>query len=267
MKKAMMYLLLALGITLGVVFVGGATAGFVAGFIDGLNGDKVGTSSSITYMVGVGSVFVIILCAILQWVFLKLGFASYTTGRIPKSPKSVSWKLYVGMIMAMAGMAVFYHLMLDKDIERGFAREIVAESYSWMHQHLVFSILMLIIIEATANLVIYGAVLRELLEWNWKHRPGLIIQIYAAIMAIFCLINSSASLMYPVYMIAQIEGMMYHYTRSILPIIVGDVMFWIVMLCLVGIPAIAWWFLIVVLVAGAGVYLAFNAMEPYKPID
>ena len=68
MKKAMMYLLLALGITLGVVFVGGATAGFVAGFIDGLNGDKVGTTSSMTYMVGVGSVFIIVLCGIL--VFL-----------------------------------------------------------------------------------------------------------------------------------------------------------------------------------------------------
>ena len=51
-----MYLLLALGITLGVVFVGGATAGFVAGFIDGFNGDKVGTTSSMTYMVVVGSV-------------------------------------------------------------------------------------------------------------------------------------------------------------------------------------------------------------------
>ena len=76
-----MYLLLALGITLGVVFVGGATAGFVAGFIDGLNGDKVGTTSSMTYMVGVGSVFIIVLCGILNWVFLKLDSASYTIGR------------------------------------------------------------------------------------------------------------------------------------------------------------------------------------------
>ena len=48
MKKAMMYLLLALGITLFVMFIGGAVGGFVLGFIDGFNGGKVGISSSIS---------------------------------------------------------------------------------------------------------------------------------------------------------------------------------------------------------------------------
>ena len=37
MRKAMMYLLLALGICLVVAFAGGALIGFAAGFIDGFN--------------------------------------------------------------------------------------------------------------------------------------------------------------------------------------------------------------------------------------
>ena len=265
MKKAMMYLLLALGITLGVVFVGGATAGFIAGFIDGFNGDKVGSTSSMTYMVIVGSVFNIILCGILQWVFLKLGFASYTIGRIPKSPKSVSFKVFVGMIVAMAGLAVFYYLMLEKDIRYGFCGEMVVESFTWMREHIVFSIIMMAIIETTSNLVIYGAVLREILEW--KHRPLIVIPIYAVIMSIFSLIVGSGSLMMPAFLLAEVEGMMYESSRSVIPIVVGDMAFWIVLLCLIGVPASGWWFFVIILLCGVGSYIALNAMEPYKPLD
>ena len=46
MKKALMYLLLALGITLGVLFVGGAVVGFVTGFIDGQKLSDLGTALS-----------------------------------------------------------------------------------------------------------------------------------------------------------------------------------------------------------------------------
>ena len=265
MKKAMMYLLLALGITLGVVFVGGATAGFVAGFIDGFNGDKVGTTSSMTYMVVVGSVFIIILCVVLQWVFLKLGFASYTIGRIPKSPKKVGLKVVVGTIVAMIGLAVFYWMLLDKSISNGESDEFVMESYSWMRQHPIFTILILLFAEATANLVIYGAVLREILEW--KHRPFPVVYIFAMIMSLFSLIEGMPSLMTPAFAIALFEAALFEYTRSIIPIIIGDVVFWIVMLCLVGLPSSGWAFLVAVPMMGVGGYFAINSMEPYKPID
>jgi hypothetical protein len=67
--------------------------------------------------------------------------------------------------------------------------------------------------------------------------------------------------------IAQFEGWMYEYTRSVIPIILGDVAFWFVLLCLVGVPASGWFLLIGALVAGASVLLALNPMEPYKPLE
>ena len=261
MKKAMMYLLLALGITLGVVFVGGATAGFIAGFIDGLNGDKVGTTSSMTYMVGVGSVFIIVLCGILNWVFLKLDFASYTIGRIPSTPKSVRWKVLLGTILVMTGFAIMSHPLFSKDMSDMF----MADSYVWMNEHLIFSILVLAVIEATANLVIYGAILREVLEW--KHRPWQVILVYSCIMSLISFCSEASSFPIVTIAIAQFEGWMYEYTRSVIPIILGDVAFWFVLLCLVGVPASGWFLLIGALVAGASVLLALNPMEPYKPLE
>ena len=111
MKKAMMYLLLALGITLVVMFIGGAMVGLIAGFIDGFSGNQVGTTTSMSVMVYAASISVILLCAILNWVFLKLGFAKYSLGRIPKQ-NSVRIKVVAGMILAMAGLAVLHCLCL-----------------------------------------------------------------------------------------------------------------------------------------------------------
>ena len=166
-----MYLLLALGITLVVIFIGGAMVGLIAGFIDGFSGNKVGTTTSMSVMVYAGSVSVILLCIILNWVFLKLGFAKYSLGRIPKV-NAVRVKVVVGTILAMAGLAVMHCLMMDAyhNIE---SDALIEESYTWMRQHSVFSILILVIVEATGNLVLYGAILREILEW--KHRPALVV--------------------------------------------------------------------------------------------
>jgi hypothetical protein len=142
---------------------------------------------------------------------------------------------------------------------------LIKESYAWMCQHPVFTILILVIVEATGNLVIYGAVLREILEW--KHRPVIIIPVFAAIMGALSLIGGNPMLMLPAFMMAQVEGYMYEYSRSIIPIIIGDVAFWIVMLCLAGIPTQGWWFFVAAALAVPGVLLALNPMEPYKPID
>ena len=263
MKKAMMYLLLALGITLIVVFIGGALVGVIAGFIDGYQGNNMGTTSPTSIMIYAGSVSVLLVCAILNWVFLKYRFASYTIGRIPQS-KSIRWKIALGMVMAMAGAAVMYYLMMDASKNFGGGEEI-KESFLWMRQHPVFSMLVLVIMEATGNLVLYAAVLRELLEW--KHRPAIIIFVVAIIMGAISLLGGNPMLFLPSSLIAKLEGWAYEYTRSIIPLIIGDVAFWTVMLCLVGIPTHGWWFLVAGVLMVPGILLALNPMEPYKPID
>ncbi len=262
MKKAMMYLLLALGITLFVMFIGGAVGGFLIGFIDGFNGGKVGVSSSMSYMAGLGSGLALVLCLILNFVFLKNNFASYTIGRIPKP---IRWKFFLGMIISMAGMAVLYAAMNDVAIERGWHDEFLIETYAWMQHHPVFSLLVVSVVSATANLIIYGAVLREILEW--KHRPQIIIPIYGVIMALVSMLDGNFMLMIVSMMMAQLEALVYEYTRSVIPIIIGDVAFWAVTLCLIGIPSSGWWLLIGIILVLPGLYLAVNLMEPYKPID
>lgn len=263
MKKAMMYLLLALGITLIVMFIGGAMVGLIAGFIDGFSGNEVGATSSLSVMVYAGSVSVILLCIILNWVFLKFGFSKYSLGRIPKS-NGVRVKVAFGMILAMAGLAVVHCLMLDVTFDAE-SDALIKESYLWMRQHPIFSILILAIVEATANLVIYGAVLREILEW--KHRPVIVIPVFGVIMGLFSLLGGNPLLLLPAFLVAEFEAMVYEYTRSIIPIIMGDVAFWIVMLCLVGIPTHGWWALVAWVLVTPGIPLALKTMEPYKPID
>ena len=262
MKKAMMYLLLALGITLFVMFIGGAIGGFIIGFIDGFNGGKVGVSSSMSYLAGLGSGLALILCLILNFVFLKNNFASYTIGRIPKP---IRWKVFLGMIIAMAGMAVLFAAMNDVAIERGWRDDFLIESYAWMQHHPVFSIFVIAIVEATADLIIYGAVIREILEW--KHRPQVVILVYGLIMALISMLDGNFMLMIVSMMMAQFEALVYEYTRSVIPIIIGDVAFWVVTLCLIGIPSSGWWLLIGIILVLPGLYLAVNLMEPYKPID
>lgn len=258
-----MYLLLALGITLVVMFIGGAIVGFIAGFIDGFNGNEVGSSTSLSIMTCAGSVSVVLLCIILNWVFLKLDFASYTIGRIPKL-NSVRLKVCLGMMLAMAGLAVVYCMMMDVAYDAE-SDTLVKESYAWMRQHPVYSIMILAIVEATANMVIYGAVLREVLEWN--HRPAIIIPAFAAIMGLFSLLGGNPLLMVPAFLVALVEGYVYEYTRSIIPIIIGDVVFWIVMLGLVGIPTQSWWAFVAWVLVTPGIPLVLKSMEPYKPID
>lgn len=262
MKKAMMYLLLALGITLFVMFIGGAIGGFIIGFIDGFNGGKVGVSSSMSYLAGLGSGLALVLCLILNFVFLKNGFASYTIGRIPKP---IRWKVFLGMVIMMAGMAVLYAAINDVAAERGWRDEMMIEAYAWMQHHPVFSLLVVAVVSATANLIIYGAVIREILEW--KHRPQIIIPIYGVIMALVSTIDGTFLLMIVTMLMAEFEALVYEYTRSVIPVIIGDVAFWALTLVLIGVPTSGWWLLIGAVLILPGLYLAVHPMESYKPID
>ncbi len=262
MKKAMMYLLLALGITLGWIFIVGALLGFIAGFIDGFNGKETGTTSSMSYLVGFGSVLVLVLFAILNYVFLRNKFASYTIGRIPRP---IRWKVFLGMILVMSGMAVLYAAVNDMAVQRGWEDETMHELYAQLGQNPLYTILLIVVIEATANLIIYGAVMREILEW--KHRPMLIGNIYAVVMGLITLSYGNVMLMLPAVLLARFEIMVYEYTRSVIPIIIGDVAFWIVTLCLMGVASHAWWFFVAWVLVTPGIPLVLKPMELYKPID
>ena len=109
-----MYLLLAFGIILGVLFVGGAVMGFVAGFIDGFQGNETGTTSVLNMMTVGGCCMILVLALVLNWVFLRLGYASYSVGRIPQK---VRWKVILALAMAMAGLAVLYCIVYNPIIE------------------------------------------------------------------------------------------------------------------------------------------------------
>ena len=109
MRKALMYLLLSLGIILVVIFVCGAALGFagnfIEGFIDGFRGDKNATWNPSDFYFAIGMVILCIACVILQIVFLRMRFASYTMGRMRHIPKEKRGKV-IGK--AMYGLALLY---------------------------------------------------------------------------------------------------------------------------------------------------------------
>ena len=258
MKKAMMYLLLALGITLVVMFIGGAMVGLIAGFIDGFSGNQVGTTTSMSVMVYAGSVSILLLCIILNWVFLKLGFASYTIGRAPKIAR---WKVYACVIPVFACLAILNNAMPTQELDFGYSMQ---ESYGWMRSHFLFSIVVIAIVEATGNLIIYGAVLREILDW--KHRPIIIIPIFAAIMGFISVIVTHSPFALIGFLVAWVEGWIYEYSRSVIPVIIGYVVYWIIVLSMIG-TSWGWFAFLPPLVALPAFLYAIKALEPTKPID
>ena len=258
MKKAMMYLLLALGITLVVMFIGGAMVGLIAGFIDGFSGNQLGTTTSKSVMVYAGSVSLILLCIILNWVYIKLGFASYTIGRAPKKAR---WKVYACVIPVFACLAILNNAMPSQELELGYS---VQESYDWMRSHFLFSIVIIAIVEATGNLIIYGAVLREILDW--KHRPFIVIPVYAAIMGFISIIVTQSPFVALGFLVAWVEGWIYEYSRSVIPVIIGDVVYWIIVLSMIG-TSWGWLAFLPFIVALPAYLYAIKALEPTKPID
>ena len=259
MKKALMYLLLALGITLGVVFVGGAVISFSAGFIDGYNESSPGSTDSRTMILSSGMILLLLTCVILNVVFLRLRYASYTVGRVPKEKR---WRVVAWLVLAMAGLTMVYSMMYNPLVD---SDEAVRTSYAWMKEHPVISMILCVIVEATADLIIFGGVLREILEW--KHRPEIVIPVFGAVMGLLSGIFSHPLLIIPGMMVAQLEGYVYEYSRSVIPVIICDIVFWMVMLYLMG-NTFPWWCL---LIAAAmiipGSLFAIKTMEPYKPID
>lgn len=258
-----MYLLLSLGIILVVMFVCGAALGFmgnfIEGFIDGFRGDTNATwnPSDIYFVLGMG-----ILCIagiILQIVFLRMRYASYTIGRMPKNKRRQVIS-YTGM--AMYGLALLYCTISDPFLSND---EALRASYAWIAKHPFPSFIGMSFIEATADLIIYGGMMREILEW--KHRPQIIVPVFALIIGLISAFFSAPVLAIITTITVMFQGYLYDYTRSVVPIIFGDIIYWLIIVLLSGLSIPAWGFFIAAILFVPGAYLALQTMEPYKPID
>lgn len=262
-----MYLLLALGIVIAVAFVSGAVMGFAAGFIDGFNDAEPGTTKTTSLVVSTAVFLVLSVCIVLNWVFLGFRFASYTPGRMPKE---AAWRVLSLLLLAMTGLALLYSLMYNPLLPYDGtltteSDESIRSVYLWIKEHPLFSLPLLVLVEAAADLVIYGAVLREILEW--KHKPEIIIPVFAAVMALFTGLSGMVILIIPSMMVSLVEAWTYECTRSILPVIIADIFFWIVMLCLLGVAIPSWCFLLAVVIIVPSAYFLVKSMDPFKPID
>jgi hypothetical protein len=68
------------------------------------------------------------------------------------------------------------------------------------------------------------------------------------------------------FLVAWVEGWIYEYSRSVIPVIIGDVVYWIIVLSMIG---TSWgWLAFLPFVVTIPVWLyAIKALEPTKPID
>ena len=185
-------------------------------------------------------------------------------------PKEARWRVLLLLMLCMGGVALLYGTMYNPLLPYDGtltteSDEAVRGYYLWMKENPLLSLPLLVLLEGTADLIIFGAVLREILEW--KHKPEIVIPIFAAVFGIFTGISSMVMLMIPSMMAALVEAWTYECTRSVIPVIIGDAFFWIVLLCLFGI-ALPWWcFLLAVAVILPSGYFLMKVMDPFKPID
>jgi hypothetical protein len=263
MRKALMYLSLSLGIILVVMFVCGAVLGFagnfIEGFIDGFRGDTNATWNPSDFYFAIGMGILCIACIILQIVFLRMRFASYTMGRMPKDKRR--------QVISYTGMAMYGLALLNCTISDPFFSndESLRESYAWIAKHPISSLIGMAFIEATADLIIYGGMMREILEW--KHRPQIIVPAFALIIGLTSAFFSAPVLAIITTMTVMFQGYLYDFTRSVIPIIFGDIIYWLIIVLLTGLSIPAWCFFIAAILFVPGAYLALQTMEPFRPID
>lgn len=262
MNKAVMYLLLALGIIVGVSFVGGAFMGFAAGFIDGWNEAHPDTTTPVSLMTYSLTLIFLIDVVVLNFAFLHYRFASYGGDRTPSRLRS---QVFGWLFLTMAGLSVFYALMIGLPYADGDTSEVI-RLVGMMRQHPYLSIVGMAVVEATANLVIYGAALRSILEW--KHRPETIIPIFAAMMAVVNGVVADPRLMIPGMMVALIEAWTYECTRSVLVVTLGDVFFWGIQIALFGMGISGWqWYLVAVVLILPSGFMLMRTMDRFRPIE
>ena len=270
MKKAIMYLLLALGITLGVLFVGGAVGGFIAGFVDGFNG--VGDGSSVA--TGEPSPFAIVAVVLavlwtvaMQWTFLANRFASYTLGLIPKNRL---WSVTLMAFLAFAGLnlleMVVYPPLAASDPES-------QEIWLWIAAHRWQSILLLIPVDITYILVLYGAIFREISEWKPNVEPNLLMAAFgiAVCIPLFALVffvdTEVTRTMIPTFMSIQLACMTFLCTRSVAPLLIGSTLADVLTFAFIDVSFNGWYFFLAAILMCGGGWGIWKATEGYRPID
>ena len=120
-------------------------------------------------------------------------------------------------------------------------------------------------VEITPQLVIFGGIMRELLEW--KHRPEIIVPVFGLVIGLLSACFSSPVLAIPTTMAMMFQGYLYDYCRSVIPIIIGGFFYWLIIILFIGISLPGWFFFIAAVLFVPGAVIAIQTMEPYKPID
>jgi hypothetical protein len=68
-------------------------------------------------------------------------------------------------------------------------------------------------------------------------------------------------------MAVMFQGYLYDYCRSVIPIIIGDFFYWLIIILLIGVNLPAWFFFVAAVLIVPGAAIALQTLEPYKPID
>ena len=267
MKKALMYLALALGITLVVLFVGGAVGGFIVGFVDGFNGAKIGTSSPAMYVEIVAVVLVVLWTVAIQWTFLRNRFASYTIGLIPKNRL---WTVTLMTFIAFAGInmleMVIYNPLNDTDLES-------QRIWQWIATHRWQSILLLIPVDITFMLVLYGAIFREIAEWKPNAESISLMGSFALAVTLpvfvisICLQSDIVRPPYSLFVSVQLACMVCLSTRSVVPLLIGGTLADVLNLAFIDVNLNGWYFFPSAILMFVGALGAWKATESYRPID
>lgn len=262
-----MYLLLALGISLGVLFVGGALGGFIAGFVDGYNEAAVGTTSPAQYVTIVAVVLVVLWTVAMQWTFLANRFASYTLGLIPKNRL---WSVTLMTFLVFAGLnmldMVVYNPLADSDSES-------QEIWQWVATHRWQSILLLIPVDVTYLLVLYGAIFREIADWKPNAEPNLLMGAFGAavffpMFAVVLIVDAElVRSMIPTFMSIQVACMVFLCTRSVVPLLIGCTLADVLSFAFIDVSLNGWYFFPAAILMFVGGWGAWKATEGYRPID
>ena len=262
-----MYLLLAFGITLGVLFVGGALGGFIAGFVDGFSDAEMGSSSPSQYVAIVAVVLVVLWTVAMQWTFLANGFASYTLGLIPKNRL---WSVTLMTFLAFVGFnmleMVIYNPLADSDPES-------QEIWQWIATHRWQSILLLIPVDVTYMLVFYGAIFREIAEWKPNVEPNILMSAFGAAVVfplfavVFFVDTDLVRSMLPTFMSIQVACMAYLCTRSVVPVLIGSTLADVLAFAFIDVSLNGWFFFVAAALLLIGGWGTWKATEGYRPID
>ena len=267
MKKALMYLLLAFGITVAVLFVGGAVGGFIAGFVDGFNDAPAGTSSPAMYAGVIAVVLVTLWTVAVQWTFLSNRFASYSLGLIPRDRL---WLVSLMAFLAFLGLNMLERILYDPLAD---SNPESMEIWQWIATHRWQAALLLIPVDVTYMLVLYGAVFREIVEWKPNASPQMLNIFFSLAVTVpvfviaFPMGTGLTRTMLVFFMSVQIASMTYLCTRSVLPILIGSTLADVLTFVFIDIHLTGWYFIpaaILMIVCAWGVW---KTTETFRPID